>query len=146
MKNTKILLILFTLTFSISYSQCDANGDGVLDVLDIVVEVNCILDNCWEGGSVECIDIDGNSYETVQIGDQLWMAENLKVTHYNNGDEIPNITNNGDWSSLSTGAYCDYDNNPTNSDTYGRLYNWYAVDDDRGICPHTVREQAGLTI
>ena len=81
------------------------------------------------------VDYDGNSYETVQIGDQLWMAENLKTTHYNNGDEIPNITNNGDWVSLSTGAYCDYDNNPTNSDTYGRLYNWYAVDDARGICP-----------
>ena len=63
------------------------------------------------------------------------MAENLKVTHYRNGDEIPNITNSGDWGGLSTGAYCDYDNNPTNSETYGRLYNWYTVDDNRGVCP-----------
>ena len=80
-------------------------------------------------------DIDGNVYETVLIGEQLWMTENLKVTHYNNGDEIPNITNNGDLCGLSTGAYCNYDNNPTNSETYGRLYNWYAVDDSRGVCP-----------
>jgi uncharacterized protein (TIGR02145 family) len=62
------------------------------------------------------------------------MAENLKVTHYSDGSEIPNSTNNGDWSGLSTGAYGDYDNNPTNSETYGRLYNWFAVDDERGLC------------
>ena len=80
-------------------------------------------------------DIDGNVYETVQIGEQLWMAENLKVTRYNDGSEIPNITNNGDWNGLSTGAYGDYDNNPTNSETYGRLYNWFVVGDDRGVCP-----------
>ena len=80
-------------------------------------------------------DYDGNIYETVEIGEQLWMAENLKTTHYNNGDEIPKITNNGDWDGLSSGAYGDYDNNPTNSETYGRLYNWYTIDDDRGICP-----------
>ena len=82
-----------------------------------------------------CYDIDGNIYETVQIDGQLWMAENLKVTHYNNGDEIPNITNNSSWLSIFTGAYGDYDNNPANSETYGRLYNWYTVDDDRGVCP-----------
>ena len=82
-------------------------------------------------------DIDGNVYETVQIGEQLWMAENLKVTHYNDGSEIPNITNNDDWAGLSTGAYGDYDNNPTNSETYGRLQNWHTVDDDRGVCPES---------
>ena len=63
------------------------------------------------------------------------MSENLKTTHYNNGDAIPNITNNRDWGSLSTGAYANYVNNPSNSEIYGRLYNWYSVDDDRGICP-----------
>jgi len=80
-------------------------------------------------------DADGNCYETIQIGEQVWMAENLKVTHYRDGSEIPNVTNNGDWGNLSIGAYCDYDNNPSNSETYGRLYNWYTVDDDRGVCP-----------
>ncbi|MCD4817346.1 MAG: fibrobacter succinogenes major paralogous domain-containing protein [Candidatus Cloacimonetes bacterium] len=63
------------------------------------------------------------------------MAENLKVTHYRNGDAIPNITNNGDWGSLSTGAYGVYDNTPANADTYGNLYNWYTVDDYRNIAP-----------
>jgi hypothetical protein len=57
-------------------------------------------------------DIDGNHYETIQIGEQLWMAENLKATHYNNGDEIPTGFVNVDWGELSTGAYEVYDNNP----------------------------------
>ena len=133
MKYVKSCLII-TMLLGVGYSQCDANGDGDLDVLDVVIEVDCILTDCWEGGPV-CEDIDGNVYETIQIGEQLWMAENLKVTHYNDGSEIPNITNNGDWGGLSTGAYGDYDNNPTNSETYGRLYNWYTVDDSRGLCP-----------
>jgi uncharacterized protein (TIGR02145 family) len=110
----------------------DINEDGVLNVLDVVILVNLILDGEPVCEGVE--DIDGNCYETIQIGEQVWMAENLKVTHYNDGSEIPNITNNGDWSGLSTGAYGDYDNNPTNSETYGRLYNWYTVDDSRGLC------------
>ena len=80
-------------------------------------------------------DIDGNVYQTVQIGDQLWMAENLKVTHYRNGDPIPHVTDNGDWCNLSTGAYCVYNNDPVNADTYGNLYNWFAVGDSRNIAP-----------
>ena len=55
-------------------------------------------------------DIDGNSYFIIQIGDQLWMKENLKSRHYRNGDIIPNIVDNSDWENLSTGAYSDYDN------------------------------------
>jgi len=84
-------------------------------------------------------DIDENGYETIQIGEQLWMAENLKVTHYNDNSEIQYVQSESSepdvWENLSTGAYGDYDNNPTNSETYGRLYNWYTVDDDRGVCP-----------
>ncbi len=80
-------------------------------------------------------DIDGNTYKIVKIGKQIWMTENLKVTHYRNGDEIPNITNNSEWASLSTGAYGIYNNDPANSEVYGNLYNWYAVDDTRDICP-----------
>ena len=130
-------LMILILTLSWGFGQCDANGDGDLDVLDVVIEVDCILSDCWEGSDTTdvCVDYDGNVYETVQIGEQLWMAENLKVTHYKDGSEIPNITNDGDWGDLSTGAYGDYDNNPTNSETYGRLYNWYTVDDSRGVCP-----------
>ncbi|MBD3333686.1 hypothetical protein GF356_12625, partial [candidate division GN15 bacterium] len=80
-------------------------------------------------------DIDGNVYQTIKIGDQWWMAENLKVTHYRNGDPIPHVTDYGTWSGLSTGAYCEYDNNPSHVATYGRLYNWNAVDDSRNIAP-----------
>jgi len=80
-------------------------------------------------------DIDGNVYHYVTIGTQVWMLENLKVTKYRNGDAIPVITDNTDWYNLSTGAICNYNNNPANSTTYGKLYNWYAANDSRKICP-----------
>jgi uncharacterized protein (TIGR02145 family) len=80
-------------------------------------------------------DIDGNVYQTVTIGTQVWTVENLKVTHYRNGDAIPNITDNATWSGLTTGAYCEYNNDINNVATYGRLYNWYTVADDRNIAP-----------
>jgi len=88
-----------------------------------------------EEGSGTVTDIDGNVYQTITIGDQEWMAENLKVTHYRNGDPIPHVTDGATWGALTTGAYCEYDNNPSNVATYGRLYNWYAVDDSRNIAP-----------
>jgi len=88
-----------------------------------------------EGGYGTVTDIDGNVYQTLMIGDQEWMIENLKVTHYNNEDAIPHLTDNGDWTSTNSGAYCVYDNDPSNADTYGNLYNWYAVADARNIAP-----------
>ena len=76
-------------------TMVDANSDGF----------------CDERVDLTVTDVDGNSYKTVQIGTQLWMTENLKVTHYNNGDEMPrvvtrplNIPNNGEWTGLSTGS------------------------------------------
>ncbi|HNR13770.1 MAG TPA: FISUMP domain-containing protein [Thermodesulfobacteriota bacterium] len=80
-------------------------------------------------------DIDGNVYQTVKIGNQVWMAENLKVTHYRNGDPIPNVTSDSKWRNLSAGARCNYDNIASNGETYGYLYNWYAVNDSRGLAP-----------
>ncbi len=82
------------------------------------------------------IDADGNNYSTIAVGNQVWMAENLRVTHYRNGDAIPNETNSTTWSGLTSGAYCWYDNDPANKTTYGALYNWYTVDDSRGLCPY----------
>lgn len=79
-------------------------------------------------------DIDGNVYQTVTIGAQEWMAEDLRVTHYRNGDAIPNITDNT-WGGLTTGAYCAYMDDDNNESTYGLLYNWYAVSDARNIAP-----------
>lgn len=80
-------------------------------------------------------DIDGNIYHVVTIGTQVWMVENLKTTKYRDGTSIPNVTGNSSWSSLITGAYCDYNNNSSNSTTYGRMYNWYAINDAHNICP-----------
>jgi uncharacterized protein (TIGR02145 family) len=82
-----------------------------------------------------CIDYDGNAYPTFQIGSQVWMAENLRVFHYRNGDAIPNVTVGVDWTALNSGAYCWYDNDQPANAKYGVLYNWFAVDDGRGLCP-----------
>ena len=128
------LLFLTFFTLSISFSQCDANDDSQLDVLDIVVQVNCILNDCWEGTSV-CQDVDGNTYQTIQIGQQVWMAENLKTTRYSNGDEIIYIDNSNEWDNNFIGHYAAYNNDLSNVDSYGYLYNWSAANDDRGICP-----------
>lgn len=80
-------------------------------------------------------DIDGNTYKTVKIGTQVWMTEDLKTTKYQNGDPIPNITDSTEWKKLTTGAYCDYDNDVNIAKKYGRFYNWYAVNDPRNIAP-----------
>lgn len=80
-------------------------------------------------------DKDGNSYRTVTIGKQIWMAENLNVEHYRNGDPIPEVQDKEEWDNLTTGAWCWYENNSANGMTYGRLYNWYAVNDPRGLAP-----------
>jgi hypothetical protein len=90
-------------------------------------------DGKFETGTVT--DIDGNVYQTVKMGDQWWMAENLKVTHYRSGEAIPNVTDGGEWSNLSNGAYCSYDNADSNIATYGLLYNWFAVADSQNIAP-----------
>ena len=87
------------------------------------------------GRTIHCTDIDGNTYQIVKIGDQVWMAENLKVTRYRNGESIPNVTDNSQWTNLSTGARCAYNNDNNNVATYGLLYNWHAVNDARGLAP-----------
>lgn len=75
-----------------------------------------------------CTDADGNNYTIVKIGTQTWMAENLKSTKYNDGTSIPNVTDNAAWASLTTSAYCWYNNDATSyKDTYGALYNWHTV-------------------
>jgi uncharacterized protein (TIGR02145 family) len=82
-------------------------------------------------------DIDGNTYKTIKIGNQIWMAENLRVTHYRNGDSIPLTNDYTAWSKLRIGSQCPYDYS-TSLDTiakYGRYYNWYAIMDDRDLAP-----------
>jgi len=84
---------------------------------------------------VTVTDIDGNVYHTITIGTQVWMLENLKTTKYRNGDPIPYVTGNTQWSNLTGGAYCWYNNNLSNKNKFGALYNWYAVNDNRNIAP-----------
>lgn len=73
-------------------------------------------------------DADGNAYDTVRIGTQTWMVQNLKTTKYNDGTAIPAAAAvSADWPNTITPSYCWYDNDASNKDTYGALYNWYAV-------------------
>jgi uncharacterized protein (TIGR02145 family) len=81
-------------------------------------------------------DYDGNVYDTVVIGPQVWLKENLKVTHYSDGADIPNVADNTSWAALTTGARCYYANDSSANDSvYGALYNWYAVNNSGNICP-----------
>ncbi|MCP4706197.1 MAG: hypothetical protein GY865_16500 [candidate division Zixibacteria bacterium] len=80
-------------------------------------------------------DIDGNVYEIITIGTQIWMADNLKVTRYRNGDTIPNVPEGEVWSGLSSGGYCNYYDDEEMIAVYGRLYNGYSVNDSRNIAP-----------
>jgi len=80
-------------------------------------------------------DYDGNVYNTVIIGSQVWMTGNLKVTHYRNGDQIQNVTDDTKWTKLKTGAWCYYKNESANNVPFGKLYNWYAINDSRHLCP-----------
>ena len=80
-------------------------------------------------------DIDGNEYRTQKIGNQIHTTKNLNVTKYRNGDIIPQVTDPTQWTNLTTGAWCYYNNDPANGAIYGKLYNWYAVNDPRGLAP-----------
>ncbi len=80
-------------------------------------------------------DIEGNTYNTIDIGTQSWMAENLRTTKYNDNTSIPNITDNTTWANLSSAGYCWYNNDLTaNKPLYGALYNWYAITSQK-LCP-----------
>jgi hypothetical protein len=80
-------------------------------------------------------DIDGHIYPTVTIGNKAWMAANLRVTRYRNGDAIPLVTDSTTWSKSQTGGRCYYNNDTTQTNTYGLLYNWHAINDSRNIAP-----------
>ena len=84
---------------------------------------------------VACKDASGNNYAVVKVGSQLWMAENLKTSKFRTGDDIVNLTNSSDWSMFPIAAWSNYDNNVSLGNTYGKLYNWYAVSDSRNIAP-----------
>jgi len=93
-----------------------------------------LLTGCKKEDINTITDSDGNIYTTITIGTQVWMVENLKTTKYNDGTEIPPITDNTEWKNTTAAAYCWYGNEITNKDPYGALYNWYAVNTGK-LCP-----------
>ncbi len=124
------------------FDNADVNGDGVINILDVILTVAIFADgNGGETGSV--IDIDGNVYQTIVIGEQEWMAENLRTTRFADGSLIPVDLTDGQWTNALYGASAIYPHHMINGlnsdeevlDAYGMIYNWYAVDDDRGLCP-----------
>jgi uncharacterized protein (TIGR02145 family) len=86
-----------------------------------------------EYGSVT--DVEGKAYKTIQIGIQEWMAENLSVKKFSNGDEIVNVVNDSVWSNSNQAAWCYYANDSVSVCPYGLLYNWAVVNDSRNVCP-----------
>ncbi|MFN5622234.1 MAG: FISUMP domain-containing protein [Flavobacteriales bacterium] len=109
----------------------------VLNVAGEDIEQNIICDGCDQsiaaGDGVS--DQQGNYYPTIIIGDQEWIAENLRTTLYQNGDAINEYPSTAEWSSASEGAWCYYGSNPSNEAMYGKIYNWHAVNDPRNVCP-----------
>ena len=119
------------------FCQEDLDGDGAIGVTDLMQLLSLFGTDCpiWMCG--DPVNYDGYDYATVQIGEQCWFAENLRTEHYANGDAIPGELSDFEWSnadSTNLGAQAIHTSNPANLAYYGRLYNWYAVDDERGLC------------
>ncbi len=119
-----------------------------ISVVFLLYTSSCNGNNADNGNNI-IKDIDGNKYKTVVIGEQKWMAKNLRTTRYNDGSKIQTGLSNNEWASTQEGAYAVYphyggetenhidgiNSNKEMIEAYGKLYNWYAIDDDRGICP-----------
>ena len=123
------------------YAEESAGINEVFDLLNGVLEELDYLKNLAGVGTVT--DIDGNTYRTIKIGNQSWMTENLRTTRYANGDNILTDLSDELWGNITIGAYAIYPHESVDGinseeemvEAYGKLYNWYAVDDDRGLCP-----------
>jgi uncharacterized protein (TIGR02145 family) len=105
----------------------------------ITIAVDEITQNPTSGYGPNITDAENNTYKTVFIGTQQWMAENLKVSKYSDGTTIPNITDNTQWQNNTTGAWAYYNNDAAKNAKYGKLYNWYAVskttNSNKNVCP-----------
>ena len=136
-------------TFVCPVSGCTDETAGNYSPEAVIEDGSCVY-GPLECGGASSVTFDGYTYDLVAIGDQCWFAENLRTEHYTNGDAIPANLTDGEWSSTNSGAVAVYgedagceDYSPDGDacdpswslNEYGRLYNWYAVDDARGLCP-----------
>jgi uncharacterized protein (TIGR02145 family) len=112
----KKVTLLFTIVITIVIVSCEKDNDSVDDI------------NNDEMGIGTMTDVDGNLYYTVKIGNQWWMKENLKTTKYSDGTPISNIQSGLEWVNAIEGAYCTYENTENYADTFGLLYNYYAIE------------------
>ncbi len=134
--------------FMVSANQDDGSclylnaacNDGDTNTTNKVINESCICAETivnngiyTQGNGVS--DIDGNNYTSIIINGQEWMQQNLVVTKYKNGDPILTGLSDDNWQSTSSGAYAIYNNVAANNTLYGKMYNWYAVNDSRGLCP-----------
>ncbi|MCF8461479.1 MAG: fibrobacter succinogenes major paralogous domain-containing protein [Flavobacteriales bacterium] len=102
----------------------------------LTVFSGCEKEDCSGCQEVSTVtDSDGNFYNTISIGQQCWFVQNLKTTSYRNGDAIATGLLDTEWANATSGAYAYYDNDPSNNENYGKLYNWHAINDSRGLCP-----------
>ena len=135
-KNTLLLLVLaFTSVMAFAQDTLYIYRGGAVVSKRAVAQIDSITFTAPSPLAGTFQDLDGNRYHTVTIGNQTWMLENLKTTKFRNGESIPNVTDNAAWAGLTTAAWCDYENNTTYGQKYGKIYNWHAVSDNRNIAP-----------
>jgi len=117
---------------SIKLEKNQTNFTNLVLYIKGSITKNCVLSDI---DSIKIHDKLLSLVDTVKIGSQVWMLKNLDLDHYRNGDIIPEITDLTQWSKLKTGAWCYYNNSDSLGKIYGKLYNWYAVNDPRGLAP-----------
>jgi uncharacterized protein (TIGR02145 family) len=105
-----------------------------LIIVSIALQLLSGCEKDWSSPAGTVADIEGNIYNLIKIGTQTWFGRNLETTKYNDGIVIPNVVDPDEWTYLTTDAYCYYDNSQGNKQTYGNLYNWYAVNTGK-LCP-----------
>lgn len=133
MKNVAVFISALFFLFACTTKEVyEPTMDGV--VIDPVVKPSNTFTTI-PSNTNDCVDKEGHVYKTCKIGNQVWMAENLRTLRYQNGDVIPDIVSNAQWSALTTGACSSVSTSASSDTTYGKFYNWYAINDSRNISP-----------
>ncbi len=135
-QNNSTMKIYYQKSQSVSYASKDIDSIRFEKTDNLIVYINGVQPTKYELAEIDSIlFLPSSANESVVIGGQVWMLKNLDVSEYRNGDPIPECTDSATWMTLKTGAWCYYNNDPANNTVYGKLYNWYAINDPRGIAP-----------